>query len=428
MNTIVALKNESLDDIVLQCRKDGLITIAKSLEQIDRQIASELDHNRFVPIRNQRRVILSSLGIIEFRRRYYYDKFLEQYIYPLDNILGIPKSSRITNELRLKILELSSIMTYKEVGQHLCEDFSLSKSSIYRFVKDTIVQQTFEEIIDRGNLKVHVQIDEKFVGMVDSINKKRYYTATIFAGKKVISINKLGEVRYQLLNKTNLSSAKLNDLKDRINYHLKTRYKVLPNEEIFLSGDYANYIKNFKDDIFVCKVKYVPDKFHTFRDINKTVDGFKTTSENINDIVWQNYLISKMGEKVKEDPKKFINANKVLKVLKFHPELFKTYLDKEYLGCSQESQNSHIYAPRFGKYANRFRPETIEKLSLIMESKKNNSKIILGSLSREIPERIDLRVPENLWLNEKERYYLDTSEMKNDTLKLFNSIKYGDNL
>ena len=105
------------------------------------------------------------------------------------------------------------------------------------------------------------------------------------------------------------------------------------------------------------------------------------------------------------------------------PESLQTYLDPSYLGCSQEGQNSHIYAPRFGKYANRFSPSTIEKLSLIREARAMNAKIILVHKHRKLPELIDVSIYEIY--EEPIKYVLDTREMKYETQRMFNTIKYG---
>jgi len=110
--------------------------------------------------------------------------------------------------------------------------------------------------------------------------------------------------------------------------------------------------------------------------------------------------------------------------LKRKPQVFEAYLDDEYLGCSQEGQNSHIYAPRFGKYANRFSPSTIEKLSLIREAKVMNAKVILVHKHRKIPEYIDISIPEPY--EDPIRFILDTREMKLETMKMFNKLKHRD--
>lgn len=118
---------------------------------------------------------------------------------------------------------------------------------------------------------------------------------------------------------------------------------------------------------------------------------------------------------------------KVRYALYKNSKIFAPYLDPEYLGCSQEGQNSHVYAPRFGKYANRFNPETVEKLSLVREACATGSKIIVTNSKRITEKRLDLTIyPEiKITLDEPLKYVLDTRGMKNETRKLFDAIKYG---
>ena len=109
---IVALKEETFDNFLLKAKEVNKIQIRQALENYDKEIYCSIDHNRFVLIRLDERTMLSSYGIIKFKRRYYYD-------YLLDNKLNLPKFKRMTNELILKILDLASIMSYKDVGEHL---------------------------------------------------------------------------------------------------------------------------------------------------------------------------------------------------------------------------------------------------------------------------------------------------------------------
>lgn len=227
--------------------------------------------------------------------------------YPLDNILGIPKNTRITNELRLKVLNLAFVMSYKEVGTHLSSEFYLSKSSIFRIVHDTVVEQYFDSEINRKNLKIHVQIDEKFVGMTKSKNKKRYYTLTIFAGKEEYEKAK----RYRLLNKTDLSSSSLKELKRKLNEILLNRYKVKIDEEIFVSGDMATYIQNFKEDILVCKARYVPDKYHVYHAIKNNLPDLLVDDYLLNDDEFQRYLRKELTKSPEDN-----NAKKIRTLIK----------------------------------------------------------------------------------------------------------------
>lgn len=411
---ILTLKNETFDSFLLKSHQIFKEDLVKALERYDKDIYCSIDHNRFNLIRIDERTILTTYGILTFKRRYYFDTFLEEYCYLLDNKLQIPKSKRMSNELILKILDLASIMSYKEVGEHLSNEFVISKYSVWKAINDVLLETYFDVCIDRKDYKVHVQIDEKYIGMVKTKNKRKYYTVTIFAGLK-----NNGRVN-TLLNKTVVSSASLNDIKQKVNDLLINRYKVKEDEEIFISGDFATYIQHFGESITCCKSKYVPDRFHVYKTLKDKlpldviVDDF-----SLNDKGFRKYLIKKLEEI--DD----VDAKKLKRLLVNNPKCFEAYLDKDYLGCSQEGQNSHIYAPRFGKYANRFSPSTIEKLSLIREAKAMRAKVILVHKKRKIPEHIDTSIPINLYLEDPIRYVLDTSEMKYETAKMFNAIKYG---
>jgi len=158
-----------------------------------------------------------------------------------------------------------------------------------------------------------------------------------------------------LLNKTLISSASLSSLKEKLNYLLLSRYHVSPFEEIFISGDFATYIQNFGEDIY-CQSVYVPDKFHVFKAIKDTLPELFVDSYSLNQEEFQKYLIKETIH-LKND-----EMAKVRTIIRKNPKIFAPYLDPEYLGCSQEFQNSHVYAPRFGKHANRFNPDTVEKI------------------------------------------------------------------
>lgn len=53
------------------------------------------------------------------------------------------------------------------------------------------------------------------------------------------------------------------------------------------------------------------------------------------------------------------------------------------------------------------------------------AKVILAHKKRKIPEYIDTSIPKNPYLEDSVRYVLDTGEMKYETAKMFNAIKYG---
>ncbi len=406
--------HETLDTILQTSSNFTKEFIKQRLEQYDLDIYCFIDKRRFRLISIRERTLLTSYGIVKYKRRYYYDNLEDNYVYLLDNQLEIPPNVRMSNELILKILDLASIMTYKEVGQHLSNEFELSKFTIYKVIHDSFIEAIYSNEINRNGLKIHLQLDEKFIGITSATVKVRYYTATLFAGKKTIGKNK-----YQLLNKTVLSSFNLEKLKERINYHLKERYKVCLDEEIYVSGDLAQYIQNFKESITVCETRYVPDKFHVYKAIYDALPNVYVDDYSLNQEAFQKYISKELS---KFDDNK--ETRKIIKLIKSNPRCFEPYLSKEYLGCSQEGQNSHIYAPRFGKYANRFNTITIEKLSLVREARTMNSQVRIVLIKRKIPKKVDIGIVE-YDASASFKDYLNTSRMKYETKQMFDALRYG---
>ena len=185
----------------------------------------------------------------------------------------------------------------------------------------------------------------------------------------------------------------------------------------FKREDFAKYVQSFKESIICCSSKYVPDKFHVYKTIKDVLPDLIIDDYSLNDKRMQQYIINKL---VDSDD---VNAKKLKRLLVRNPKSLETYLDPLYLGCSQEGENSHIYSPRFGKYANRFSPSTIEKLSLIREAKVMNAKVKIAHKRRKLPTLIDITIDEPY--EDIIKYVLDTRGMKYETAKMFNAIQYG---
>lgn len=415
---MIPQNGKSFDDLVIGFHENALKKFAKNLIALDNKIYITRDPNRFIFIKKVTKKIISSIGMFDLTRRYYYDSLMNEYVFLLDNQLGIAKNSSITNELRIKILRYAAKMSYREVGEKVCSNYIFSKTSIYRIIKDTIITDVPENfgIYKKPLSIVHVQIDEKY----EPINKKnkykrnekrkddgerklRYITATIFAGKK----------NGRLLNRTILSAFTRKELIDKINFLLVNRYKQTSNDTIYLSGDLAKYIRESTYLICPCKAIYIPDMWHVLRYMNTTeVNISKKMLLEHPDDVFKKYLIEFTDE-----------IKSVYRLYKEDHDCFNKWLLPGYLGCSQECMNSHYYCPRFAKVANRFSKRNFAKLITAIESEANNTKIVISSKKFKVPESINY-LPFEAY-EDVQKYSLDTRDMKYDTYKMFNKIKYG---
>ena len=415
---MIPQKEVTLDNLVTSFHKNALIKFTKNLIQLDNKIYISRDLNRFIFIKKVTKKITSSLGMLDYTRRYYYDTLRGEYVFLLDNQIGISKNSSITNELRLKILKYAAKMSYRETGEKVCPNYIFSKASIYRIIKDTVVTDIPMDfsIYKKPPGIIHVQIDEKYEPInkknkykrkekkkLDGERKLRYITATIFAGKR----------NGRLLNKTILSAFTRKELVDKINFLLVNRYKQTSEDTIYLSGDLAHYIRETRFLISPSKVIYIPDMWHILRYMNTT------------DVHISKKMLLKHPEKVfKEYLEEF--TDEILAVYRLYQQdhdCFNKWKLPGYLGCSQECQNSHYYCPRFSKVANRFSKRNFVKLVAVIESEVNNTEIRITSKQYKIPERVEYTPL--IEYESKEKMVLDTRNMQYETYKMFNKIKYG---
>ena len=407
--------NFNFDKIGEQAYQNSLDLITKALLKIDDLLAVELKSTgNFEIVKKKARTIYTTNGAITFKRRYYYDTLNKSYLYPLDMVLNLPKYRRVTDELAIKTMERASELTYFQVGQNLHSSFTFSKSTIYRIIKNTSIEKIESKTLIANSAKVHVQIDEKYVGIRGKKYKSRLYTATIFKG--IIR----GKKRNILQNVSYASAKSIAKLARKINKILNDRFQVKTETEIFLSGDYATYIQNFPERITVCKAIYVPDRFHTFRAL-KHLTGILLTNEDLNN----KDILEKLA-KIEIDGNHKYQCSQVINYIKsnLNNNPFSAYLDPTYLGCSQECTNSHIYAARFAKYGNKFNFCTIEKLSLVREACKTGATIKITFTKKEkLYEERDFTIGKEYM--EICKPVLDTSGMTSQTRKMFENIKYG---
>lgn len=366
---IIPTNTTSFEEIVNNFIKEGKIStldaLGKLLERIDKFLyAQKQPFEKVVKIKE--RTIQTTIGMLRFKRRYYFDELEDKYRYKLDAYLNIPKRNRLMNSVKIKIIEAASEMSYEKASRYACdEDCPVSKATVCRLIKKTEFYIEDNNSLIINDSKIHVQIDEKFVHIIGSSNKKKLYTCTIFKGVIPKGRKKI------LQNRTLISSKSLKSFFEKINKSLVDKYKVTLDDEIYVSGDLANYIQEAKEKILVCKSIYVPDKFHVYKALKDSI-GVITNKTEINDIKFQQSIIEALKEV--DD----VDARKIKTLLCKKPECLAHYLDYEYDGCSQECMNSHYFCPRFDKVPNIWNFNTVEKLSQIICSKQNNSVINIG--------------------------------------------------
>lgn len=156
--------------------------VARCLERADAALFSRLKGERFgggprfVAIRVDRRTVVTTVGAVAFKRRYYRDESTGRYCHPLDDAVGLSRRSRLSDEMRVRVFEAAGQMSYSKAAEWASPTAPISKATVARVVADVEVRA----VAKAG--KVHVQIDEKYIAMGGDGRKARYVTAAIFDG------------------------------------------------------------------------------------------------------------------------------------------------------------------------------------------------------------------------------------------------------
>lgn len=413
---IVATKLPLFEEIVEKFLKRGKENILDQLSNLLKTIDDELCSKRpksLKFIKYKQRTILTDFGLLTFKRRYYFDTLKCEYLYLLDYKLKIPKRSKVMTNIKLKVIEAASEMSYSKAAIYGApEGYPLSKSSVYRYIKDCNIYVKQNNFIKDNEDVIHVQIDEKFLNILGSKNKKKRLTATIFKGRKTEGT----KGRIKLQNRTILSAKNDRELAKKLNDTLLKKYKVKENQKIFISGDLAQYIQQYPDKIWVCDSVYVPDKYHVKEALLKELGLIATDKELKNQKFIDSIIDGLKGTET-------VDGIKLRTLLKRKPESLKNYSNTKYYGCSQEGMNSHYYASRFAKLPLKFGEQNLETLCKIIEAKQNRSMIKIGFALEYYAEPFD--IIGHMWKLREDKFVLDTRGMKEETRKMFENIKYG---
>jgi hypothetical protein len=363
---IIATNDEYFDklekSVSIELSKIGPALIKERLEEIDKLLFDRRPY-WLIPIRFDKRRILTLSGYVEFKRRYYFDTREKIYTHLLDSIVGVPRRGKLSASFRLKLARMASEMTYSKATRWapFWEEGTVSRSTVCRSLKALSIV-TESSPIRLGNGTIHVQVDEKYAKIIGRRNKSRIYTATIFTGKK----------NGKLVGRTLLRAFSSISIYKAIDETLRERYGASVDDNIYLSGDLAPYIRHGGESILSCRARYVPDKWHVKESLMKELGLLVSDKE-----MARGKFIRTISEALKGSTSE--DGKKLSRLIKEDPSCFSYWRDKRYLGCCQEGMNSHYYAPRLAKLPGAgFSRENASKILLLTLAEANGEKIRLG--------------------------------------------------
>ncbi|RUO85763.1 Mbov_0401 family ICE element transposase-like protein, partial [Spiroplasma endosymbiont of Megaselia nigra] len=315
-------------------------------------------------------------GKITFKRRKYYkinpETGKEEYIFPLDKLLGIEKWQRIDNSVKEKILSfITENKRYKDILDTM-EHVKISLMTISNIMKSAKTDE--EYYINKTNKKIdiphtlYIQMDGTYLKMLDSTKqgrkkiKKHTIACTVNTGfneekstkNRPVIANKLGVFEMDNIPDYLKKEANLKPVLIKLFSLIETHFKMKPNIEIMILGDGALWIKNTKNFMHQYfpknKIHYTIDKFHLtsrFKKLYTYQNKNKENRETYHKAV--DYFFNAKYEELLqclEDSKSFISdakldlLNKAITLIKNNKEGIKNQTLEYNIGCHVEGDIS----------------------------------------------------------------------------------------
>lgn len=234
----------------------------------------------YVKERARARTLVTPLGEITIERRYYQNRKTNKYSALLDEVMDIPKHSRIEANAQAQILEKAAELPYSHAAQ-VTKDVTISRQTICNLVrKYRDIPEAYEMTVPYKDGtpvpdRLFIEVDEDHVAMQSG--KNRQLRLAYIYEKKVAE----GPTRRRLENLVFFSGFEdMESFWRKIDAYLAVTYGENNYPRITIIGDGATWIKY--------GVKIIPnaelatDMFHVSKYLRKI-----STKESILSALWQ---------------------------------------------------------------------------------------------------------------------------------------------
>ena len=267
-----AMIEKTLFNATLETFQRSLVEI---LSILDRYLMAKRNKNRYEYKERKEKTLITMLGEVTIKRRYYWDTEQKEWVFLLDELLGL-ESTAVSDSLQeLVTIWATKGPSYRDVRDRLSDLFNnqiLSHEKIRQLLIESSELLQRKEAPEEKKKKVRIlfiEADGFWTGVQKRGDKTKKKRET-----KLVVVHEGWEKRqagdYKLKNPiylTSYRSEKAADFWDRVYLKIWSKYEDLGSIPIIINGDFASWIRGgvdcFKNGF------YQYDRFHLKRDIRK---------------------------------------------------------------------------------------------------------------------------------------------------------------
>lgn len=369
--------------------KNDCIRFGHHLEAIDRAIKETDERIKDYYVDGVvERVVTIPLGEIKFKRTRYVNKKSGEYVFLLDNYLGIELNERMTDAVKARILKEAVDTTYFKGGEKAAYNLPVSKQTTKNIIDsldpDSIVVEKSKE--KKQVEYLYIDADEAHVKIQKNKDVKQVICKEIYVyeGKELEAPK---SKRKKLVNKWTFSgiyeeNGENTRFWNEVREYILEHYDVPKIKKIFLNADGGTWIKEGQN-IFP-NVVFVFDKYHLMQYINEITAHLK---DSANEAKAELYKVLAHGDvngfdicigkiyNTTSDEKRLKVISRCETFLRNNITAIKNrlnYNDEPILGCSAEGHISHDLASRMTTICRGWSVSNANKMSKLRAFKNNN--------------------------------------------------------
>lgn len=357
---------EMVRGVTKEVTRLGLSIIEEELESYDQLLRERQDLRKgwYIERRDETR-LLTSLGEIQYHKTYFHNRETGEYCYLLDQLMGLEKHARISEDAEARILEEAVESSYRKGGiSASIGEQEVSKETVMKKIH-ALEFPELEPLDEKRKVsRLYIDADEDHVSLQylekkGDIKKPRMNTVMpklIYVYEDVDSDGSRHELKEcHFFGGDYAGTQGTRELWQKVFEFIENSYDADVLEKIYINGDGAEWIKTGAG--MHAKARFVLDRFHMHKYILAATSHLKDSAQEARSEIYRavngkrkwaaeaafdkilNVTENDTKTKAVESAKKYILGNwtGIMESVKSK--------DKS-LQCSAEGHVSHIYSDR----------------------------------------------------------------------------------
>lgn len=353
LQAVISVRNRQLREDKAFRKKEGLI-----IKEKDRS-----------------RQILTKLGMIEWKRDYYYDKTRERYVFPLDYMLGVRSYERIGDEVSAQLLNRAAEVSYAR-SSDIVTGGTVSRQSVRNHLIQADIPQKEPTSEHKPVSELHLYADEDHVHMQKTGKKKGKENRivpliTVTEGTVPVDRRRNQTLRPMHFVDEEQSSKRL---WKTVEGYIEKAYDMERINKIYIHADGGNWIKNGLETF--AQTIYVMDGYHFFKELKKVSKRFPT--RNVRTVITnalKNDDRKRAGSFLKEISVEDDGVSDFRDYLFGHWKEIRNRIVLDIPGSCTEGQVSHVLSERFSRNPMGWSKIGLGKMSVLRVYRCNGGKL-----------------------------------------------------